>query len=443
MPKYCLQNIKISLPCEPFNQYKNEVIDDVLHIYFRPTTDAGVCPFCKQKRTVHKWRTIALRAQNVGPHETYWHVDHRVLRCDNCYDYFTEKIPFRFGGTHCTADLAKEICESFDAQNVNVKHKAKEYNMSCYQIKSIHKSYLKQIKEAAPEPEPPELCSVDEFSIEKNHSYATMVIDTIRKVPLYFHKGNAAEDLVPFFSQFSEKFYKKIKAFSMDQNASYNVVVKKYLPGCKRVCDYFHMIKNYNDGVMDRVRARTYRNFRLEGNYEAAERLKHANRLINKKFPENIESEEDWNAKLMLQTMMEENHDLDVCIHMKESLQLLYDKCRDREEMRKGWENWCKMANESRIPELIRFARNKIRWTDEIVNHADYPVSSGVIEGFMNKIKVLKRVAFGYRDFEYFFMRIWQMFLPQELNIKLSNVVWSKYQIFLGGNTNGIEGISS
>lgn len=431
MLNYCQQNIRIILPCEPFKLCKDEIDGDDLHLYFEPSGEASPCPTCGDKTTNHKWRKIELDAPRTGLHKkTVWHVNYRVLRCSNCDCFSTEEIPFRFGGSHVTTDLAKEICSRLENQNGTVKSVADDLGLSWHKVKNVHKEYLKQLKDLAPEPEAPEICSVDEFAVEKNHRYATLVIDTINKLPLYLHQGNAAKDFRPFFSEFSTKFYRKIKAFSMDQNASYSSVVRECLPKCKIVCDYFHMMKNYTDEVLDKVRGRAYRSFRLEGNHEAAERLKHAKRLLNKRFPDEITKEEDWEAKALLQTMMDDSHELDVCIHMREMLQDLYDNCRDRDRMKEGWSTWCRMAKESRIPELMRYAKNKVLKTEEILNHADFPITSGVIEGCMNKIKVLKRVAFGFRDFEYFFMRIWQAFLPSVLNRNLSNMVWGKYQCY-------------
>lgn len=130
----------------------------------------------------------------------------------------------------------------------------------------------------------------------------------------------------------------------------------------------------------------------------------------------------------MLSAMMEENHDLDVCIHMRERLQRLYDNCRDIGAMSECWDDWCRMARESGVPELVRFAeRKKGLRQREIINHALFPISSGVIEGCMNRIKVLKRVSFGLRDYDYFFLRIWQVFLPEETNGTLSDKVWDKH----------------
>ena len=79
--------------------------------------------------------------------------------------------------------------------------------------------------------------------------------------------------------------------------------------------------------------------------------------------------------------------------------------------------------------ELRKFAEKKEKRTEEIINHAKMPISSGVIEGCMNKIKVIKRTAFGFRDFEYFFDRVWYAFLPKNKKWEVKRKVWESYDL--------------
>lgn len=429
MLKLSPQSIEILLPCEPFKKTSSEIIGEDLYIRFEPCVKPEKCPHCGEEQTVHAWREIRLDGPPMGLHRhTYWIVRYRVCKCTLCEAFNTEVIPFRFGRTHCTTYLAKTICSDLCSHSQSIKDVAKRYGLSWDRVKAVHKEYLTNMSALAPQPNSPEICAVDEFAVEKNHQYATLVIDAKTKLPLYLHKGNAAKDFEPFFSIYSKEFYKSIKAFAMDQNTSYSSVVSKHLPQCTIVCDYFHIMKNYNEQVIDAVRRRMGRNLMRLGRKDDALRLKNAARLLNKRFKDGIVNEADWSARLMLSAMMKENHDLDVCIHMREKLQYLYDNCRDINDMAEGWDNWCRMAKESSVPELFQFAeRKKNLRQQEIINHALFPISSGIIEGCMNKIKVLKRVSFGLRDYDYFFLRIWQAFLPEEINRTLSEKIWDNY----------------
>ena len=191
------------------------------------------------------------------------------------------------------------------------------------------------------------------------------------------------------------------------------------------------MLKNYTSDVLDKVRLRTARSYLKAGDRASYERWKASKRLLSKRImrEDEIEDEGEWEAQFMLSSMMDSCEELDVCIHMKELLHEMYDKCRDYDSMVRRWDEWTRMAKASGIRELYRFAEKKDRKREEILSHARMPISSGVIEGCMNKIKVIKRTAFGFRDFDYFFDRIWYAFLPLHKKMEARRKVWECYEM--------------
>ena len=227
MLKLCEQNIKNFLPCEPFKVKESKIIGKDLHIYFEFSGKYEICPECGEPFQIHQWREIVLLGPPFGLHKrSFWHVKYCVYECKECSYHKTQHIPFRFANTSCTTYLAKMICDDLSVQNETIKNVARRYSLKWDRVKNIHKAFLQLLEQNVPVPDGPEIAAVDEFSIEKHHKYATFVIDAKTKYPLYLHKGNSAEDFKPFFEKYSQSFYKKIKAFAMDQNASYSSVVK-------------------------------------------------------------------------------------------------------------------------------------------------------------------------------------------------------------------------
>ena len=72
----------------------------------------------------------------------------------------------------------------------------------------------------------------------------------------------------------------------------------------------------------------------------------------------------------------------------------------------KWFEDWYSKAIRSKVQPIKKIAKMIKRRIHGVLSHYDYPMSNSVIEGMMNKIKVIKRVVFGYRDIDYFFLRI-------------------------------------
>lgn len=423
--KSCPQSIEIQLPCEPYEVESSRLEGKELHIRFVRCVGPERCPECGEVMHVHENRQVSLRAMPCGEHRiVFWDVETCVYRCPDCGLFKSADIPFRFGRRQCTVHLAKHICFLMERQNMTVSVVSDILGLGWDRVKGIHRDFLSAVSDRLPEPESPALAVVDEFSIERGQSYATLVINGKSKQVLYTAKGKRKEDFEPFFDRYGAKFYDGIEAFAMDQNAQYNEVVRKRLPKAAIVADYFHMLKNYSDQVLDKVRLRAARTCRKEGDMPSYWIWKRSRRLLSTRLGDEASDAGTWCAMQSLETLMRQNKELDTCIHLREELQWMYENCRDGGMMAQKWDQWRDMARASGIPELASFADNKDKFREEIIAHAEHPFSSGVIEGCMNKIKVLKRVAFGFRDWDYFSMRILYCFLPHKVKTEVWNLIW-------------------
>ena len=86
---------------------------------------------------------------------------------------------------------------------------------------------------------------------------------------------------------------------------------------------------------------------------------------------------------------------------MKEELLRLFE-LKDHTEAEQGWKKWFDAAINSLVPALAEFGRQKLKRLDGPVAHASFPVNTGKLEGFNNKIKVAKRNACGFRNLSFF-----------------------------------------
>ncbi|MBQ3269692.1 MAG: transposase, partial [Clostridia bacterium] len=102
---------------------------------------------------------------------------------------------------------------------------------------------------------------------------------------------------------------------------------------------------------------------------------------------------------------------LAVCYAMKEELCALFE-LRDPLTAYEAWKRWFDAAEASGIPALVKFAELKRSRLGGLVAHALFPISTGKLEGFNNKIKVAKRIGYGYRDDVYFFSLVRYLALP-------------------------------
>ena len=105
------------------------------------------------------------------------------------------------------------------------------------------------------------------------------------------------------------------------------------------------------------------------------------------------------------QGILSAHESLAICYAMKEEMVGLF-QLRSSEEAEAGWRKWFSAAKESGIPALVHFAELKEKRIEGLIAHAQYPISTGKLEGCNNKTKVAKRMGYGFRNDNYFFLLI-------------------------------------
>ena len=282
----------------------------------------------------------------------------------------------------------------------------------------------------------PRILAVDEFAIHKGHSYATCVMDLEQGDILWVGKGRAMKDFEKFFEDMPSDSLSAVIAVAMDMNASYNKLVSKHLPRAQIVYDRFHMQAQFGREVLGVVRLEEARNHKAKAKEILADIPNDTDKetLISLKQKAKAEKQEYSQLKKLrwslltngdnlseskaehLQSILQDHHDLAVCYAMKEEMCRLYT-LTDYDETFKGWTDWFEAAKESDILPLVKFAEQKEKRLPGLAAHAIYPISTGKLEGFNNKIKVAKRIGYGYRDDDFFFTLIRYLSIPAVRNL--------------------------
>ena len=107
--------------------------------------------------------------------------------------------------------------------------------------------------------------------------------------------------------------------------------------------------------------------------------------------------------------VLELNETLSVLYILRGQLKMVY-YYSDRRKVKQTLENWCAMAGTIDHPAMRGFVRRLKFFEYGILNHADYPIGTSRLEGANNKIKVIKRKAYGFHDSEYFALKVKQAF---------------------------------
>lgn len=278
-----------------------------------------------------------------------------------------------------------------------IKHVAEYLRLTWDTVKATDKAYLEENLG------PVDLSGVeqivmDEFAIHKGHRYATVVVDASNKRVLWVGRGNGREDIRPFFEQLGSQGRQRLKAVAMDMNGAYEEEVRYQCPLVEIVFDLFHVVAKYGREVVDRVRVDEAN--RLRDDKPARKVLKGARWLLLRNR-ENVKRED----RVKLGELLRANRKLTTVYILKDDLKQLWDYVYEG-AARRFWEQWYGRAMHSRIEPLKKFARRLKEYLPGILAHCRWPLHTSLLEGINNKIKVIKRMAYGYRDDDYFFLKI-------------------------------------
>jgi transposase len=279
-----------------------------------------------------------------------------------------------------------------------IQHVADFYALNWKTVKTIDKRHLARTLGPV-DLSGVRIIAMDEFAIHKGHRYATVIIEPATKRVLWVGRGRSREAVRPFFERLGEEGRKRLVAVAMDMNAAYAEEVKAQCPKAEIVYDLFHVVAKYGREVIDRVRVDEAN--RLRHDKKARKVVKGARWLLLRNR-ENIQKEAD---RIRLDELLRANRKLMTVYVLKDDLKHLWQQT-DVHTAFDFWRQWYARAIRSRIEPLKKFARNLKAYLRGILAHCWWPLHTSVLEGINNKIKVIKRMAYGFRDDDYFFLKI-------------------------------------
>lgn len=354
------------------------------------------CACGRTSRNSHDSYMRCVRDLPFGPYLiTHLIFEQHRISCRRC-GVVTESLDFVSPRVTYTKRLAASVALSC-MEIRSIKAVAQQYQLHWETVKNIDKNAL---EERLPEEGDTDatLLAVDEFSLKKRHHYATTVIDVQNRDVLSVNEGRDSQALAKFFLKMSPQQRDRIKAVAMDMWPAFESATRAFCPNAEIVYDPFHIIQAYNRDVVDKVRIAEYK----RAKQEEKDVIK-GSRFILFKNKENLDKEKDEPVKL--HHLLQLNKRLNTVHILKDDLKLLWQYKRQW-AAQNCFDRWYRRAIYSKIEPLKKFAKTLKKHLPGILAHCKYPIHTGVLEGINNKIKVIKRIAFGFRDTKYFFLKI-------------------------------------
>jgi transposase len=353
------------------------------------------CPACGSREVIFRGHVERrFRSLPIGRRASAIVLPIPRVECRACGVTRQVKVPFADPRRSYTKSFERYVLEL--SRSMTMRDVALHLNVGWDLIKDIQKRDLSR-RYAKPKLKHLRYIAIDEIAVAKGHRYLTVVMDLESGAVVFVGDGKGGDALKLFWKRLRPS-KAKIEAVAMDMSRAYWGAVLTHLPKAKIVFDHFHVIKLFNDKLSD-LRRTMYR----EATEVMHKEVLKGTRWLLLKNPENLDAKK--NEKQRLEEALALNKPLATAYYMKDDLRRFWQQ-PGKQFATTFLDGWIRRAEASGIRILQQMAKTLAAHRSGLLAYYDVMISSGPMEGTNNKIKTMKRQAYGFRDHEFFKLKI-------------------------------------
>lgn len=366
---------------------KNPVVLSVRYV------NDPACPACKSreiriKDTFRRW----IRHESFGTRAVFLHVKTHKYQCKSCQCYFNSRFPGILPYRRTTEAFRREVFEKH-RDGMSQKTLSERLRIGDATVERWFQDLLDRKLSQRQNNPAPRVLGIDEHFFTRKDGYATTFCDAGKRKVYDVVLGRSEAALAPYFQTLPEQ--RKVRIVIMDFSETYRSLIKKYMPQAKIVADRFHVIRLVNHHFM-----KAWQIIDPEG------RKNRCLLSLMRRHEEKLKPEQ----RLRLFAYFSRFPALEVIWEFKQKLaQLLLVKHRTRKQCKLLIPLFLRHVNalkESPFGPLKTLGETLDSWSEEIVRMWRFSRSNGVTEGFHNKMEMISRRAFGFRNFENYRLRV-------------------------------------
>lgn len=369
---------------------KIETSANRIEIYLSVRVKAHQCPCCgKTTEQIHDYRQQWVKDISGFGKQVYIILRKRRYRC-TCGKRIVEKNTFLPRYKRITGRLAAFVINQLREER-SFTSVAREVNLSVSTVIRIFDcvSYPKAVL--------PAVLAIDEFKGNTGgEKYQCIITDPENHIVLDILPQRYSHYLVTYFKDLERS---NVKYFVSDMWKVYSDFATIYFKDATQIVDKYHWIRQVIwafEAIRKQEQKKLSKSHRLY--------FKRSKSLLTKRF-EFLSDDEKRQVNVMLYA----SPTLSSAHYLKEAFLKILD-CEDKASAKKLLSGWILDAQNSGIESFVKCASTMINWSVGILNSFDFQYTNGFTEGCNNKIKVLKRNAYGYRNFSRFRNRILHIF---------------------------------
>jgi transposase len=380
--------INLGLPAVRVVREEEREQEIIVEVRYRVTK--ATCPRCgHQAGKVHSTSRQWKRDRRLRDKPVFLLLHKRRFRCATCGKVFSEPDPF-CGGRRRSSQRFRDYLGQ-EALHQTIRHVARKEAVGEGLVRRCLTEEAERLLQVTSTPGAPTVVGLDEFAIRKGQVYDTAIMDLVHKHVLGVVSGRRQEEVAAFFSGLPQP--EALEVVVMDMHEPYRQAVQLCLPGARVVADKFHVLLHVHQAV-DQVRTGLQPPRGRKGELFRA-------RYLLLTAEERLAPEQ----RERLHRLLARYPVLARAWALKESFRQWYrSPDRATAESRLGaWEATVREHGPVPFQKLFPMLRD---WRQEILNYFDHQYTNGFVEGKNNRIKVIKRMAYGYRNNSNFRQRI-------------------------------------
>ncbi|MBD1929772.1 ISL3 family transposase, partial [Trichocoleus sp. FACHB-90] len=331
-----------------------------------------------------------------GDKQVYLQVNRRQIRCDGCGSKFSEELEFvkkkRIYTERFKNKIIEEVLES------DIKNVARRNGVSEQEVETM----LKELAAGFIEEKPQELkkLGIDEIAVVKGQkNYYVVLVDLEKRALVGMVEKRTTAEVEQYVSSWGEEVLSQIEEVSIDLWKPYKKVIEKLMPQAEIVADRFHVMKQVNK-ELDTKRKKIKKEVEKVKDKTEREKMLLAlkkSRYVLLKNEEDLKESEKEKLELIRDMLPE----LARPHRLKEEFRNIFEKSKDWVEGLFNLSDWLREAQNYFADSCGTIKR----WLGEIIAYFDQRTTQGVVEGINNKLKLIKRRGYGFRNFNNFKLR--------------------------------------
>lgn len=374
------------------------ITDNELLIELENKERSSICPHChKPTDKVHQSHRYRVRDIPISSYDVFLLVNRRQFKCKNCRKVFSEELSFVKKRRTYTKRLAEKVVK--EVLETDVVNAGRRNRITPAEIDTI----LKELEADCLQEKPTDLnkLGIDEITqLKGGKNYAAVLVDLEKRKPIALLEKRNKEVIAEYLRGLGSDILNQIEEVSIDLWKPYKTVVEELIPNAQIVADRFHVISQINKELDDKRKQQKRQAEKIKNKKEKEQNLQG---IKNSKYPL-LKKKENLNEteKEKLKEIENVAPELIAAYQAKEKLRDIFESQITSDEAFWKLVEW----TESSYKYFPKSSQTIKRWIDEILAYFDNRTTQGAVEGINQKIKLIKRRAYGLTNFGNFRRRV-------------------------------------